>query len=88
MPSIHKINDSTFDVTVNETVETHHKVHLNDAYQHELTGGNASKEELIRASFEFLLARESNSMILSEFELSTINAYFPSFEIEMKNRFR
>ena len=33
------------------------------------TGGRVSREDLIRASFEFLLERESNTMILSRFDL-------------------
>ena len=88
MPTIRKLNDNTFEVVVNEAVETHHKVKLDDTYHQNLTDGNIGKEELIKASFEFLLARESNSMIMREFDLPVIGTYFPSYELEMKNRFR
>ncbi|MGB6771280.1 MAG: hypothetical protein WA695_03820 [Candidatus Dormiibacterota bacterium] len=46
-------------------------------------GQGRSVEELIRASFEFLLQREPASSILAEFELSTIERYFPEFEEEI-----
>ena len=42
-------------------------------------GRGRSVEELIRASFEFLLQREPPSSILADFELSTIERYFPEF---------
>jgi hypothetical protein len=42
-------------------------------------GRGRSVDELIRASFEFLLQREPPSSILADFELSTIERYFPEF---------
>ena len=87
MPKITKIDDNTFEVTVIEAVETTHKVTLNDDYYQELTSGHIDKEKLIEESFKFLLNRESNTAILKEFTLETIEQYFPSFPVEMKNRF-
>lgn len=37
-------------------------------------------EEVVEASFEFLLDREPKEAILSSFELDTIERYFPEFE--------
>jgi hypothetical protein len=42
-------------------------------------GGGAEPEELLVASFRFLLEREPLSAILSRFELSTIERYFPEY---------
>ncbi|MGC2191619.1 MAG: hypothetical protein WA751_04730 [Candidatus Dormiibacterota bacterium] len=42
-------------------------------------GRGRSVEELVGASFEFLLQREPPSSILATFELSTIERYFPEF---------
>ena len=39
----------------------------------------ATPEELIEASFEFLLAREPKEAILSRFELPIIERYFPDY---------
>lgn len=39
--------------------------------------------ELIKKSFEFLLAREPKESILREFNLKVISAYFPEYEKEI-----
>lgn len=49
-----------------------------------LTDADVSVEELVRASFEFLLARESKESILRTFDLMTIKQYFPEYEDEVK----
>ncbi len=46
----------------------------------ELTGGRVSAEVLIERSFEFLLERESNTSILSTFDLPVIQRYFSEYE--------
>jgi hypothetical protein len=43
-------------------------------------GGKVSEEALIERSFEFLLERESNTSILSHFDLPVIDKYFPEYE--------
>ncbi len=45
-------------------------------------------EELVRASFEFLLEREPKEAIMSRFELSVIGRYFPEYEEEIGNYLR
>ena len=42
--------------------------------------------QLVKNSFEFLLAREPNTSILREFDLSIISAYFPDYELEMRHK--
>jgi len=39
----------------------------------------ATSEALLRASFEFLLAREPKEAILRQFELPVIERYFPEY---------
>ena len=39
-----------------------------------------SAEELVRASFAFLLEREPKESILKEFDLSVIQRYFPDYD--------
>ena len=77
-------DSSTFLVTVSGKVSTTHSVTLSPSYHTRLTSGKIPPEELVRLSFEFLLKRESNSSILSEFDLPVISRYFPEFETEMK----
>ncbi|MFQ5793259.1 MAG: hypothetical protein ACE5JI_22535 [Acidobacteriota bacterium] len=67
-------------VTVRASSTTTHTVTLErDDYQ-KLTGGKISPETLVERSFEFLLEREPNSMILSRFDLPVIGRYFPEYE--------
>jgi hypothetical protein len=70
----------TFEVTVRETTTTTHLVNLSQDYYQKLTGGRISPETLIEKSFEFLLERESNTMILARFDLPIIGDYFPEYE--------
>ena len=87
MIKITKQNENTFIVDVEvEGYKTTHKVHVDDDYYKKLTGGKISKEELIKRSFEFLLDRESNKTILSEFDLKVINRYFSTYENVMINQ--
>ena len=69
-----------FNVGVTSDETTEHIVELSEVYYKQLTSGKITTEELIKRSFEFLLKRESNTSILSSFELSVINNYFPEYE--------
>ena len=45
-----------------------------------LTQGCATPEQLVEASFAFLLEREPKESILRSFELPVIARYFPEYE--------
>ena len=77
----------TFAVTVRETTTTTHLVTLSQNYYQKLTEGKVSPEILIEKSFEFLLERESNTMILARFDLPVIGDYFPEYEKNIVQRF-
>jgi hypothetical protein len=62
-----------------------HTVTLRKEYYHRLTDGKSSPEELIRRSFEFLLKREPKESILSSFDLSVIQRYFPEYENDIRS---
>lgn len=84
MINVEKQGDDLFEVTVTEgSSATRHSVRVDDGYHQQLTGGQMGKEELVRRSFEFLLAREPKESILSEFDLRVISRYFPSYEDEI-----
>jgi hypothetical protein len=76
-----------FEVTVRGNTVTRHKVTLTQEYYEKLTAGAGSPEKLVEESFEFLLAREPNTSILSEFDLAVISKYFPGYEQEIKSKF-
>ena len=85
MITVNKINDITFEVTVEERTTTVHKVTVPGHYYEKLTGKKVSPEVLVEKSFEFLLDREPNTSILRSFELSVIGRYFPEYEGVIKN---
>ncbi len=80
MLHITKVDDTTFKIAVDGRRQTTHRVTVNPAYYQKLTGGNVTPEVLIEKSFEFLLERESNTDILSAFDLPLIGKYFPEYE--------
>ena len=82
---IKKNDNTTFTVSIESSVNSNHIVTLNDDVHFELTEGIKSKEELILFSFEFLLERENNTSILSNFNLETIQNYFPEYKNEIQN---
>ena len=89
--TIKKLKDfphSEFEVTIHSNTVTKHKITLAQEYYEKLTAGAVSTEELVEASFEFLLAREPNTSILSKFDLRVISNYFPAYEQEMQSKFQ
>lgn len=66
-------------VVAEENSQTEHIVTLNKADYQRLTNGDVKPEELIEKSFEFLLENEPKESILSEFDFTIINRYFPQF---------
>lgn len=81
---VNRIDVEDYEVEVMADLITRHRVTLDDRYYRKLTGGNVLPEELIQRSFEFLLERESNDQILSEFDLAVIQTYFSDYEKEIK----
>lgn len=76
----------TFEVGVSAATPTTHTVTLMLEYYQKLTGGKVSAETLIEKSFEFLLEHEPNTAILSRFDLSVINRYFPDYERAIRKK--
>jgi hypothetical protein len=75
-----------FDVTVqDESGTSRYKVTMALATYRKLTGGRASPVRCIQAAFEYLLEREHKESILSNFDITLISAYFPTFGSEFKN---
>jgi hypothetical protein len=68
-------------VTVRDPPPTTHVVRVTRS-EYERFGGK-DVADLVKRSFEFLLARESNTSILREFALSTIERYFPDYAREI-----
>jgi hypothetical protein len=68
------------DVTVHGRATTTHRVRVSRGERERYGGDDVA--DLVKRSFEFLLAREENTSILREFDLSTIERYFPEYARE------
>ncbi len=82
--SIKIVSNNEYEVTVKSKTVTTHLVNLSDEVHKNLTNEKVTKEELLDFSFKFLLDRESNTSILSSFELTVISRYFSDYEKSVK----
>ena len=73
-------NPTSYRVTVTGNTTTTHEVTVNADYALKLTENKINTAQLVKKTFEFLLARESNTSILRSFDLSVIAHYFPEYE--------
>ena len=64
--------------------ETRHSVTFTRTDFQRLTPSGGTPQELVRRSFEFLLAREKKESILHSFALPEIASYFPEYEREIR----
>lgn len=72
-------------VTVgDDPAATRHEVAVSASTFERLAPGAEGPGALVRASFEFLLAREGRESILRTFDLQVIRRYFPDWEQEMR----
>ena len=85
---VEKTDETTFKVTVTAGTTTTHTVTVSPDVYEKLTGGAVPAETLVEKSFEFLLARESNTSILSRFDLPVISRYFPEYESKIRGMLR
>ncbi len=76
--------DGTF--RVQTPAGTSHQVSVPAGYPASLGCGHVAPEELISASFEFLLEREPATSILREFSLDVISQYFPGYPAQIRAR--
>jgi len=84
MITVNPIDGTTFEVIVEAGTTTTHNVTLKQSYYEKLTQKRVTPEVLVKKSFEFLLARESNTSILRSFDLPVIGQYFPEYESVIK----
>lgn len=81
---VKSVADGSIDYAFEVKIEDHkYKVLFSDEYYQKLTAGKIDPTELVKKSFEFLLEREGPVSILPEFDLPTIQKYFPEYETEI-----
>ncbi|OGY26031.1 MAG: hypothetical protein A2Z24_02845 [Candidatus Woykebacteria bacterium RBG_16_44_10] len=74
------------EVRGDDGIKTTHQVTLHKDLYIRLTGGLKSPEELVRASFQFLLDKEPKESILQSFDLSQIQRFFPEYEVVISSQ--
>jgi len=84
MITVNTIDSTNFEVIVEGHTTTTHRVTLTHLYYQKLTNNQVTPETLVEKSFEFLLERETNTSILSRFDLPIIERYFPEYEKTIK----
>ena len=83
---ITELSKDKFEITVKAYQMTKHIVNVTDEMLFNLTRNKISKEELLNFSFNFLLERESNTSILSSFDLTVISKYFPEYTKKVSDK--
>jgi len=75
------------DVTVGtDPAATRHSVLVSNDDLAQLAPGHYDPQELVSASFAFLLEHESRESILREFELPVIERYFPGYAAQISRQ--
>jgi hypothetical protein len=75
------------EVTVgDDPAATLHSVRVDHSVLGELAPPGTSPEELVRASFEFLLEREPREAIMRRFELPIIGRFFSGYADSVRGR--
>jgi hypothetical protein len=85
MITVKTIDSTNFEVIVEGNTTTTHRVTVTHSYYQKLTNNRVTPEMLVETSFKFLLERESNTSILSRFDLPIIERYFPEYEETIKD---
>jgi hypothetical protein len=74
-------------VTVGQDPDaTRHDVAVTAEYLLRIGPAGTTVDELVAASFTFLLEREPRESILLAFDISTISSYFTDYEPEIRRR--
>lgn len=76
-----------YEVIVNSAgTRTVHRVRMSQADHARYGVPGVTPERLLEESFRFLLEREPATSILSRFDLSVIERYFPEYSEEIRRR--
>ena len=84
---IQPLADHEYAVDITEgTTRTRHRVIVTPDLLDDLRLVDADEQQVVRASFQFLLEREPATSIYEEFPLDTVASRFPDFADELRAR--
>jgi hypothetical protein len=86
MPQITVTQQAGGTFRVQTPAGTSHQVSVPTGFAASLGCGHVAPDELVGASFEFLLEREPATSVLREFSLDVISHFFPSYPAEIGAR--
>lgn len=86
MISVNMVDANVYQVVVEATNETVHRVSMSQEFYRQLCGATVTHEYVLIQAFQYLLERESNTKILPEFDIAEIASYFPEFETQLRQR--
>ena len=86
MIGVNMVAANVYEVVVEGETETTHRVHMSQEYYRQLCGATVTHEYVLVQAFRFLLEREPNTAILTEFDLPDVERFFPEFAHEMIER--
>ncbi|HEY3900913.1 MAG TPA: hypothetical protein VGM54_20040 [Chthoniobacter sp.] len=84
MIAVEPLSENEWLVTIQSGSTTKHRVRVTPEDLRRFGGEGVSVQQLLEASFRFLLERESNTSILSSFDLPVIGRYFPEYSKEIR----
>ena len=85
---ISPVDGDEFEVVVSGHRVTRHRVRVAPSHLERFAPPGTRAVRLLEESFRFLLEREPNTSILSRFDLSVIERYFPDYTAEIRRRLR
>ena len=85
--AIKRIDNDNFSVLISSKKDTQHTVKFSDKQRDLYELDHIQKDVIIKFAFDFLLGREPNTSILTNFSIDLISNYFPEFETKLKKNF-
>ena len=86
MISVNRVDIDVYEVVLEGSAETHHRVAMSADFYATLCAGTNTHEWVLIQAFKFLLEHESRSEIAQDFDLATLPQRYPNFVADMQDR--
>ena len=86
MISVNLVAINVYQVVLEGSEETFHRVTLDPEFHQTLCAGTNTQEWVLIQAFKFLLEHEARSAIAEQFDLAELTQRYPGFVCEMQDR--
>ena len=86
MISVNLVAINVYQVVLEGSEETFHRVTLDPEFHQKLCAGTNTQEWVLIQAFKFLLEHEARSAIAEQFDLAELPQRYPGFVSEMQDR--